>query len=373
MSAIEALCMPKWGLTMEEGAVVHWWKNEGDTLAEGDDLADIETSKITNALEAPGVGILRRQVAQIGDVLPVGSLICVMAEPQVSDEEIDAFIADFQSRFVPETQAAEDGGGLKSSPVTAAGRTVQVGRLGEGEATPFVLLHGYAGDMNGWAFNIEALSQAAPVIALDLPGHGQSEKEVGDASLASFAEIVSACLAELGVTRANLVGHSFGAAVAARIAADEPALVESLTLICPPGLPGSTLNAAFLRGVADAQRPRDLRPWLELLTASPDIVGNEMVEDVMRFKRLDGSDEALSALALRLIEGADLDALRPDLDRIPSALVIASSHDQIVGRPDPAGLPEGFEVVVLDDVGHMPHVAKADAVNALILSRARPA
>ena len=51
--AIEVI-LPKWGLTMEEGMVSEWRKQEGDAVAEDEIIADVETDKITNELPAPG-------------------------------------------------------------------------------------------------------------------------------------------------------------------------------------------------------------------------------------------------------------------------------------------------------------------------------
>ena len=70
--AIRPICMPKWGLSMKEGKVAGWLVGEGDALAPGDEIVDIETEKISSAVEAPDAGVLRRHVAQEGDVLPVG-------------------------------------------------------------------------------------------------------------------------------------------------------------------------------------------------------------------------------------------------------------------------------------------------------------
>ncbi|MBS0409501.1 MAG: acetoin dehydrogenase dihydrolipoyllysine-residue acetyltransferase subunit, partial [Proteobacteria bacterium] len=48
MADVTPIRMPKWGLSMQEGAIIDWWKAEGDRLTEGEDLVDIETSKINN-------------------------------------------------------------------------------------------------------------------------------------------------------------------------------------------------------------------------------------------------------------------------------------------------------------------------------------
>ena len=95
MARIEALIVPKWGLTMTEGTVTEWLVNEGDTVSVGDSVMDMETSKIVNVVESIVAGTLRRKVAQVGDTLPVASLMGVLAEADVSDAEIDEFIANY--------------------------------------------------------------------------------------------------------------------------------------------------------------------------------------------------------------------------------------------------------------------------------------
>src|SRR5688500_8999958 len=73
--------------TMEEGQIVQWLKNEGDEVAEGDVIAEIETDKATMELVARGSGVLRKQLVEPGASVPVGSLIGVIA---AADEDISA-------------------------------------------------------------------------------------------------------------------------------------------------------------------------------------------------------------------------------------------------------------------------------------------
>ena len=73
--------------TMEEGQIVQWLKNEGDQVAEGDVIAEIETDKATMELVARGSGVLRKQLVTPGSSVPVGSLIGVIA---AADEDISA-------------------------------------------------------------------------------------------------------------------------------------------------------------------------------------------------------------------------------------------------------------------------------------------
>ena len=102
MSRITALTVPKWGIAMEEGTLVNWLVNEGDALAEGTEVAELESSKIVNVLETHTPGTLRRVLAAVGDTLPVGGLLGVLADPAVTDAEINLFIAQFRGGAVPD-------------------------------------------------------------------------------------------------------------------------------------------------------------------------------------------------------------------------------------------------------------------------------
>src|SRR3954452_23003511 len=77
--------------TMEEGRLVKWLKNEGDTVKSGEPLAEVETDKAIMELVARGDGILRKRFVGEGDSRPVGQLVGVIAAP---DENIDALIAE---------------------------------------------------------------------------------------------------------------------------------------------------------------------------------------------------------------------------------------------------------------------------------------
>lgn len=79
--------MPKLGLTMEEGTVVAWLKQEGDRVEPSDVLLEISTEKVTAEVEAPRAGILRGLRARAGEAVRVGQPVAFIAEP---DEPWDA-------------------------------------------------------------------------------------------------------------------------------------------------------------------------------------------------------------------------------------------------------------------------------------------
>jgi pyruvate dehydrogenase E2 component (dihydrolipoamide acetyltransferase) len=88
--AVTKVVMPKLSEAMESGKIIKWLKKEGERVAAGDILAEVETDKADVEMEAFGAGVLRKILAQAGSTAPVGSLIGVIAEP---DDDIAAVAA----------------------------------------------------------------------------------------------------------------------------------------------------------------------------------------------------------------------------------------------------------------------------------------
>ncbi len=93
---IYPLIIPKWGLTMEEGMISTWLLEEGDDVEVETEVLEVSTDKITQPIESPVDGILRRIIGEEGEEYPVKALIGIIAAKDVSDEEIDAFIDSYE-------------------------------------------------------------------------------------------------------------------------------------------------------------------------------------------------------------------------------------------------------------------------------------
>ena len=90
--------------TMEEGRLVKWNRNEGDQVAKGDVLAEIETDKAVMDLVARGDGVLRKRLIEEGGTAPVGQLLGVIG---AADEDISALVAQAPAaKAAPATPAA---------------------------------------------------------------------------------------------------------------------------------------------------------------------------------------------------------------------------------------------------------------------------
>ncbi len=362
---IVPVTMPKWGLSMRLGKVTAWVVAEGDEVKPGDDLADIETEKITGTLESAAAGRVRRIVARVGEDVPVSGTIALIAPAGVGEDELDAAV--LQARAVIDAGVPEDVGEAVLQTADVGGRKISYAGAGE-DGDVILLVHGYGGDRNSWLFLQEPLAARYQAYALDLPGHGASAKDVGEGTIGLLAGAVTGVLDALGAGRAHLVGHSMGGAVALAVAAQDPGRVASLTLIAPSGF-GSEINAGYLRGFADARTRRDLKPVIGQLFADESHLTRQLVDDLLAYKRLDGADEALHVLLGTLLDG---DAQRGDsaapLAAIGSAVpvtVIWGAADRVI----PAAQAESVTGAVrylIDGAGHMPHMERPAEVQAAI-------
>ncbi len=113
------------------------------------------------------------------------------------------------------TARAEAAPAASSQFATYDGNRVRYENVGTGREA-LVLVHGWSGDASVWRFQMPELAKRTRVIAIDLPGHGASDKPETKYSMDFFAGAVEAVMHDLGVDRAVLVGHSMGTPVIRR-------------------------------------------------------------------------------------------------------------------------------------------------------------
>lgn len=131
------------------------------------------------------------------------------------------------------------------------GLHITVRSVGPEAAPPVVFLHGWGSSARMWDTTTAALSDAFHCIALDLPGHGDSDKPPHDwYTIPRFAAAVAETCQALGLARPTLVGHSMGGTVALELAAEGHLPLSGLVAVNP---------------VVDGVRT-PVRPWLERAT-----------------------------------------------------------------------------------------------------------
>ena len=266
-------------------------QEEGAHIEKGDEVLDVETDKISSSVEAPFSGVLRRKVAREDETLAVGALLGVVVEGEASDEEIDALVQRFQAEFVPADEDAGDSGPAPRK-VELDGRLLRYFDRGEGDPA-LLLIHGFGGDLNNWLFNHERWPPSGGDRS-DLPGHGESGKALVRGDLDELSGSVLALLDHLDLEQVHLAGHSMGSG-----GAELRAPGAAAGAVAEPDRqrrPRREINGDYLRGFVEAANRNALKPQLVQLFSDPALVTRQMLEDMLRYKRLEGVDAALRQL-----------------------------------------------------------------------------
>ncbi len=116
-----------------------------------------------------------------------------------------------------------------------------------------MFVHGLGGQWQNWLENIPRAAQERRVVALDLPGFGQSPMPREQITISRYGRVVDALAEQLGLGRVDVVGNSMGGFIAAEMAIQFPERVERLVLVSAAGITSADLAP---RPVADARPDR---------------------------------------------------------------------------------------------------------------------
>ena len=247
-----------------------------------------------------------------------------------------------------------------------------------------LLIHGLAGSSKTWDLVVPRLSEHYDVIAPDLLGHGESAKPSGDYSLGAFASGLRDFLAVLGVPSVTIVGHSFGGGVAMQLAYQHPRLVDRLVLVGSGGLGREVSWLLRVLALPGAEYLMPLwfpKPIVERATA----VGRFLGRRDIRHPRFSELWRAYSSLAGASNRTAFVRTMRGVIEpggqsvtagdrlylaaRVPT-LIVWGDRDGVI--PVQHGIDaheqiDNSQLVILEGVGHFPHVEAADRFTAALV------
>jgi pimeloyl-ACP methyl ester carboxylesterase len=237
--------------------------------------------------------------------------------------------------------------------------------------TPLVLLHGLSDCYRTWMHLAPRLAQDRRVLALDLPGHGLSERPDATYELDWHARIVSRWLAELGLEGFDLVGHSFGGGVAQMILLRCANRVRRLVLVSSGGLGREVALALRL-----AALPRVLERFGQAFMGAGTRLtlrarGHQTSEgELARLVAMSGRPGSARALGRTVTDVIDWHGQRRslferahELPTLPVMAVFWGVHDNVIPISHARGLSRRIEGVVLEEFeksGHYPHYDETD-------------
>jgi pimeloyl-ACP methyl ester carboxylesterase len=252
--------------------------------------------------------------------------------------------------------------------------------IGSGEGTPVVFVHGIAGNWQNWLENIPRVARERRVVALDLPGFGDSDDLDGEISMSRLGRTVDGLCERLGLGEIALVGNSMGGFISAETAIQFPQRVERLVLCSAAGITTSELRrepvmawgrAVAMGGTRSAAEVRMaiLRPRLRhlifaLITRHPSRIRPDILFEISR-----GAGRDAFIPTLQAILDYDFRDRLPDV-RCPT-LIVWGAKDAIVPRRDAYEyerlIPGTQPVVMMEDTGHVPMIERPRTFNAKLL------
>lgn len=397
MGRVIEMPLPRLGETMEEGRIGMILKKPGEAFRRGETLLEVESDKTTVEVPALQDGVLVEWLVASDQLVPVESAIARIeiegeavsevkvqaaaapaAAPALRMERTAAPVMGARPRASTAARAEArrrgiDLGGLQGSgrngritrgdlasaarparasyhAETASGRIFIRDWAAQGpERGVVLLLHGLFADSQGFTSLARKLAaRGYRVMAPDLPGHGATQSPA--AAPESIADAIRAGLPPL---RFHLLGHSFGAVVAAHLI-DR---AQSLTLLAPAGC-GEEINGAFVAAMLAGDLER-----------ASGFLGEEIPPDARAglLAHLDTHGGPLRAISSELAEGGRqrLSILtRLAAARIPVAAVFMRD-DAVIPAHHALNMPFNVAVHVLPGAGHLPHWRAPDLVAGL--------
>ncbi len=411
---------PKVSLETNSGTISRWHVKDGDEVRQGQLLFEIDNDKTVVEVDAPHGGTLKILKPSTSDEIDVGQSVASLflqgevisvapskpasettAEQAPEPNEVSEIPAsDIRSnttqtgRMVATPLAKRLAGdaGIDLSQINGSGPSGRIQKkdiiaaietgnvlprqisgkssashsdtvlnavwLRKGEGIPLVLLHGFASDHNNWRGLFAGSQWQQPLLAIDLPSHGASPLEAV-ADLDAVAALVEATIKQLNLAATIMVGHSFGAAVSARLAARGNIDIRALGLFAPGGL-GAEINVGFVENFVRAKSKESITPWLHELVHVKDIISETFISAVVQQRQDRRLSDAMAAFAEHFFaDGTQTISIIEDLASLEIPVrVIFGKQDRILPFKHSRNLPDNVALHAFEACGHMPHLEK---------------
>lgn len=258
------------------------------------------------------------------------------------------------------------------------GRRVNVIDTG-GDGPPLLFIHGLGALWQCWLLNMPPFMETHRVVALDLPGFGESEMPTGEISVRGYARVVDDVCGRLGLESPAVVGNSMGGFIGAELALAFPTRVERLVLVSAAGLSieyrrreplmaaarmwAAATTYAGVRSEPVVRRPRLRRVALQTVLRYPERLSVPLTTELVNGAGKEGFIPALDALMNY--------SFRDRLERIEMpVLIVWGRNDMLVPVEDAEEyerlIGANARKVIFEDTGHVAMLERPSRFNELL-------
>jgi pimeloyl-ACP methyl ester carboxylesterase len=268
-----------------------------------------------------------------------------------------------QVKDQPEIGESTDGNGIATNYLEA------------GDGPDVVLIHGSGPGVTAyanWRLVIPALAEQFHVVAPDMVGFGFTDRPAGvQYSVQTWADQTLGVMDSLGISKANLVGNSFGGAIALKIATQHPDRVDKLVLMGSMGVPFDiTPGLATIWGYTPSFE--NMRAVLDVFAYSRDLVNDELAEVRYQASMQPGFQESFAAMfpapRQRWVDAMTTPA--EDIRALPHrALILHGRDDQVIPLENSfrlAELLDNADLSVFSHCGHWSMIERNADFNRLV-------
>lgn len=251
----------------------------------------------------------------------------------------------------------------------------------EGDGPELLLVHGTGSSLETWRGVLPALADDFRVVAVDLPGHGDTDPlPRGQASITAMANALARCRATLGSFPTAVVGHSAGAALLLRMTLDRQIDPQHVVAINPALMPYGGRRAHLFAPLARTLAAAPVLPWLIARRAADPRAIDRMIRGTGSVLAADGiamyqrlfADERHVRSTLDMMAGWDLGTLVDELGPIaPRVHLVVGTADMAVPPSQARALKSRYpelKHVSLRGAGHLAHEECPGEVAALVRS-----
>lgn len=263
--------------------------------------------------------------------------------------------------------------------ITIAG--VKLRYLETGSGSPVILIHGLGGFLEMWWHTVLALSTKHRVYAIDMPGHGLSDRPANCYSAAHCTEYLLSIIDALQLEAVTLVGHSLGGAISINAAVTRPDKIANLVLVDSAGLSEKVPVAYRLTAVPLFGEVVLKLAWkyisqqgVKRLFQQSAVVSRETLATVLAIAQRPGTEEGILRIlrynmALIRAHRDSLMTLKLQLLKART-LLIHGAHDRVFPLDNVINAYHNMpnsRLVIIPNCGHSPHIEKPAEFNGAVV------